>query len=282
MSSKPQWYERGRNGPFEGEPFDAGMRQQVRQRIKKRHEISSGKRRMPVYMLSAAAVVLLVVGLWISFLDKSPITSPTDSSAIGSGGGQDGQQQLQPVIRAEGAADNGRLLIVPDGEETQDVLGAPSCYGLETDISFKGNYRVVYETHGKQNTIAALADLNFIQPSAGTAALTRLQFPEADVFLLIPQYRDCHGISFYAYAVAKDGGEAFPLTFSTDGTQSDTSYYAPDQAPGVDDGRLVLPSTEGPGGETAEGPQDRIFTLDLTARSFVQIRDQTGQPTGGS
>jgi hypothetical protein len=144
--------------------------------------------------------------------------------------------------------------------------------GNETDMRFEGDYQVVYEQgNGKQTVIASLPGMTFIQPSADTIQMTKMQFAEADVFLLIPQYADCHGLTLYAYAIAKNSGEAFPLSFQmADGTLSGTSYYPPGKLPAVHNGQLVLPSSEGPGGESGEVPKERNFMLDLSAKAFIQ------------
>ena len=38
--------------------------------------------------------------------------------------------------------------------------------------------------------------------------MVRLPFQDADVFILTPQYQDCHAIQIYAFAVEHDTGKA--------------------------------------------------------------------------
>jgi hypothetical protein len=269
---KPSWYERARKGPFVREKFDEGQGKKIERRITNQRDPRS-RTNAAATLFAGAAVLLLAVFIVLRLQGTMPNGFAGNRTSVGTGsGGIAANGEHQTVIRAEGSTETGKLRVVPQSEEKSEALGAPSCMGNVTDMRFEGDYRVVYEQeNGKQTVIASLPGMTFIQPSADTVQMTKLQFAEADVFLLVPQYADCHGITLYAYAIAKNSGAAFPLSFQmTDGTLSDTSYYPPGRLPAVHNGQLVLPTSIGPGGETANGPQDRIFTLDLAAKAFVQ------------
>ena len=143
-------------------------------------------------------------------------------------------------------------------------MGAPSCFGIETDRSFTGNYSVQYSTNQVTNEVTTLEDLTFIQPTTAPVEMIRLPFQDADVFILAPQYRDCHGIQIYAFAVEHDTGRAVQLRFQDESMVSYFSYYRPGTVPEVKENRLVLQSTEGPGGEGSPDYKPmRIYRLDL-------------------
>ncbi|WP_221469199.1 hypothetical protein [Cohnella nanjingensis] len=237
--------------------------------------------------LVGAAAVLLAVFIVVRLQDAVPSAPSGNHPVVGAGTEGSGKNEgiSAAVVRAEGTAETGKLQVVPLNGEKQETLGAASCMGKETDMQFQGSYRVVY-TRGKESgvVIDELPEMTFIQPSADIVQMTKLAFADADVFLLVPQYADCHGLNFYAYAVDKNGGEAFPLSFRmADGTESNASYYPPGELPAVRDGQLVLPSGEGPGGETANGPQDRIFDLNLSEKALVQSpAAMAGDVTGDS
>ncbi|MFD2334216.1 hypothetical protein ACFSR7_33615 [Cohnella sp. GCM10020058] len=267
---KPAWYERAGKGPFVREAFDEKMRETIERRVAGKRE--RAKRGMAAFALAGTAATLLAVLLLTRYQSHwfapSEVNVPTIDNPVTS---SPPETASAVVVRAEGVSKSGRLLVVPVGEEMQEHLGASSCIGTETDTRFEGDYRVVYVgADGSERIVAELPALTFVQPSAKKFQMMKLTFAEATVFVLAPQYTDCRAISFYAYAV-DESGQAFPLTFRTeDGTIADSSYYPPDRIPSVRGGQLVLPSSEGPGGETAAGPQDRTFTLDLAAKALIQ------------
>lgn len=194
------------------------------------------------------------------------------ASAVPSTNGISNTTNPANQVRAEGiTSSSGKLTIAPAMEETIGTLGAPSCYGLETDYTYEGNYVVTYASGQTQQPVTELKDLTFIQPTEETLSLSRLDFPDAEVFLLAPQYKDCHGISIYAFAVDKASDTAFVLSFIEDGVQRSTSYYHPLTEPAVVDGMLVLESSEGPGGETQEGPLPRHYKLNLQDRQLEHV-----------
>lgn len=285
---RPDWYKRADKGPFAGRPFDGRPRREVETRIaggnghhRKRRTYGMAAGFTGAALLALCVVLLLIRLQAIPGGESSGDEAPAISVADGDGGSAGENDHPSGTVRAEGISGDGKLLVVAQGEESRTTLGAPSCLGGETDIQYRGNYNVVYEDGTEQTDIAVLRNLTFIQPDDGIVEMTKLPFPDADVFLLVPAYADCHGLTLYALAVTHDGSGAALLDFRTsDGTTDSTSYYRPGAMPSIKDGLLVLPGSEGPGGETPTGPQDRKFMLDLSAKAFIQVQSD-GAETGG-
>ncbi|KOR88924.1 hypothetical protein [Paenibacillus solani] len=175
-----------------------------------------------------------------------------------------GMEPITETIRAQGITEEGMLSVIPLMKENMQQLGAPSCFGLDTDLSITGDYIVQYRSKNATNELATLKDMTFIQPTDDPVQMIRLSFHEADVFILAPQYRDCHGIEIYAFAVNQGTGHAVQLQFQDESLISNTSYYRPGSIPLVKNNRLVLESTEGPGGEGSPNYKPiRLYQLDL-------------------
>lgn len=175
-----------------------------------------------------------------------------------------GMEATAETIRAQGITDEGMVSVIPLERENMKQLGAPSCFGLDTDLSITGDYIVQYRSKNDMYEVAALKDMTFIQPTDDPVQMTRLSFQEADVFILAPQYRDCHGIEIYAFVVDQKTGRATQLQFQDESLISNTSYYRPGSIPVVKNNRLALESTEGPGGEgSPDFKPIRLYQLDL-------------------
>jgi len=175
-----------------------------------------------------------------------------------------GVEAIAETIRAQGITQEGMLSVIPLEKENMKQLGAPSCFGLDTDLSITGDYIVKYRSKNEMYEVAALKAMTFIQPTDDPVQMTRLSFQEADVFILAPQYRDCHGIEIYAFAVNQRTGHAVQLQFQDETLISNTSYYRPGSIPLVKNNRLVLESTEGPGGEGSPDYKPiRLYQLDI-------------------
>lgn len=176
----------------------------------------------------------------------------------------EGMEPDTETIRAQGITDEGMLSVIPLKKENMKQLGAPSCFGLDTDLSITGDYIVQYRSKDDTKEVVTLKDMTFIQPTNDPVQMTRLSFQEADVFILAPQYRDCHGIEIYAFVVDQETGHAAQLQFQDESLISNTSYYRPGSIPLVKNNRLALESTEGPGGEGSPDFRPiRLYQLDL-------------------
>ncbi|WP_339293070.1 hypothetical protein MKY48_12840 [Paenibacillus sp. FSL W8-0187] len=249
---KPDWYSRAKKTPFSDEKFTSEMKKNVHRSVI--FTDSKPKRRKHLQVGFAGGLMLLII--LIAF--QLPF-------------GREEQQRAgtlppgtEETIRAQGVTDEGRLRVIAVGQEKITTLGAPSCFGIETDMSFTGNYSVQYSTNQVTNEVTTLGDLTFIQPTSAPVDMIRLPFQAADVFILAPQYRDCHGIQIYAFAVEHETGKAVQLRFQDESLVSYFSYYRPGTTPMVKDNKLVLESTEGPGGEgSPDYKPKRMYRLDL-------------------
>ena len=181
----------------------------------------------------------------------------------------DSVEETAEVIRAKGIAGQGVLFVIPKGEETIEPLGAPSLFGKEEDLVFKADYTVLYKHGEQEETVAKLKDQTFIQPVNEPVVMQKLSLGDKYILILTPRYQDGHGMEFYAFVVDHGKEEAYQASFQVDDQTSLMSYYKPGTQPVVQNDLLVLQSVEGPGGETPEGPPDRIFRLDTVNRVFV-------------
>ena len=261
---KPDWYKRARKGPFDPPLFDQKKQNQIHNKVSKRFQPRNRKKWLIVSGLLAGSVMIFFL---MNLIPSFNIITPGQSKT-----GQHETETIPAVVRAEGISESGKLQIVALDEESQDMLGAPSCMGIESDLQMKSNYQVIFiYENGKRTKVAELPDLTFIQPNTETQQLATLELAEVELFLLVPQYKDCHALTFYTYALDRSSLSVFPVSYQlTDGTIADTMAYPPGQAPRVVDNQFILPSSEGPGGEQADGPKNLVFRMDLTTYMMVQ------------
>jgi len=117
-------------------------------------------------------------------------------------------------IRAIGTHPDGRLLIQPAGNVIVAPLGAPSCYGLETDLSWSGDYEAVWEseTAGTISEVMAFpSDFEIIQPNDVPVEMQKFSMGDTDVFAFVPRYKDCHALETYLFGIKE--GKAFHIPF---------------------------------------------------------------------
>lgn len=249
---KPGWYSRVPKGPFPNDKFTVEMKKNVHKHVIRGNDKPKRRKYLQVGFIGGLLLLFILIAFQLPF------------------GGEEQQRagdvlsHKKETIRAQGFTDEGRLSVVAVEQEKITTLGAPSCFGIETDMSFTGNYSVQYSTNQVTNEVTTLGDLTFIQPTSAPVDMIRLPFQAADVFILAPQYRDCHGIQIYAFAVEHETGKAVQLRFQEELSVSYTSYYRPGTEPMVKDNKLVLESTEGPGGEgSPDYKPKRMYRLDL-------------------
>lgn len=258
---KPDWYARAQKGPFQNEPFNAGMKNKVQMSVMRGQDRSNRRKYLRVSITGALLFFIILLTIQLPWeRTASPTVGEVPSSAA------------SETIRAQGATAEGMFSVTAAEKEEITELGAPSCLGLETDLSFKGDYKVRYAANGVSDEVAVLENLTFVQPTSAAVQMIRLPFQEADVFLLAPQYKDCHGIQIYAFAVEHESGKAVQLQFEEEFSRTDTSYYRPGTTPMVKENQLVLESTEGPGGEgSSEDMVERMYRLDLKQNAMVLV-----------
>ncbi len=120
-------------------------------------------------------------------------------------------------VRAVGKSASGTFEIRPkkDGDERISLLGAPSCYGLETDLYFWGDYEVYFrDAAGHETLVRELIGLEIVQRTDAAIQFLKYEWPgDKELFLFIPRYTDCHGLEFYAFGVDKKTGETSSFSF---------------------------------------------------------------------
>lgn len=262
---KPDWYSRAQQGPFPNDTFTPEMKKHVHMSVNRSSDGTSTHRKfLRIGIVGGLLLLFIFMIIPLTFGGEEPKRAG------------DIPANAEETIRAQGVTEEGRLSVVAVEKEKITKLGAPSCFGHEIDLSFTGNYSVRYGSHGVTGEVTTLEDITFIQPSSAAVDMIRLPFQDADVFILAPQYKDCHGIEIYAFAVDHGTGHAVQLRFQEETIVSDTSYYRPGTIPMVKENKLVLQSTEGPGGEgSSDFKLTRMYRLDLRQNAMVLVQGVT-------
>ncbi|MCZ8517145.1 hypothetical protein O9H85_33300 [Paenibacillus filicis] len=196
--------------------------------------------RTAAFCLLTAAMLLAGCELSGKPADK-PLPKPEDEPA------QELLQQsatgtaavLRP--RAEAAAKDGLLQIVPLGPEKIAKLGAPSCLGKEEDVTIRGDYEVRFTSKdGRTQILDTLRDWEIIQPRDQPLKPVKLDFPGMEAYYFMPRYSDCHGVEFRVYGIRN--GEAALFEFQTgQGVFKEfTTGMEPDRSPRAQDGQLAV------------------------------------------
>ena len=116
-------------------------------------------------------------------------------------------------IRAIGMNSDGRLLVKPANKARVTPLGAPSCYGVETDLRWSGDYEVVWESKSEGNTTPISTfpiDFKIVQQNNSPVIMQTFTQEDTDIFAYVPRYTDCHGLETYLFGVSN--GKAFPIS----------------------------------------------------------------------
>ncbi|WP_276354559.1 hypothetical protein [Cohnella caldifontis] len=179
--------------------------------------------------------------------DSTPSPSPSAESA-------DAPVYESLAVRAVGLSAFGRLELRPEsGVERILPLGAPSCIGLETDLSVTGDYGVYFvPAAGKEQRMDVWTGLEIISKENAALEMRKFDFPDAELFLLIPRYADCHGLEFRAYGVEKDSGQASAYTFRFGDRDVVEWTTSPVVAPASEKGELVVEGGRAAGQDGAE------------------------------
>ncbi|KRE91143.1 hypothetical protein ASG89_34450 [Paenibacillus sp. Soil766] len=116
-------------------------------------------------------------------------------------------------IRAIGTHSDGRLLVKPVSKAGVAPLGAPSCFGVETDLRWSGDYEVVWESKSEGNATPIRTfpiDLEIVQQNDSPVIMQPFTLEDTNIFAYVPRYTDCHGLETYLFGVSK--GKAFPIS----------------------------------------------------------------------
>ncbi len=240
------------------------------------------------------ALVVIVSAVWIGNgrLGGDPMGTPTGGSPVAqtiapsatSNVQEDDDLSVPPpnTPRAIGRTSGGEWTIVPSGEEQVAKLGAPSCYGIETDYSFTGNYQVVYTpTGGQPQVVGKVTESPLVSQSLEPEMMSTIALPGAEGLLYYPQYTGCHGIPFYLFA-EKDG-HGMMLQFDQNRNEpgisdSFTTSLEANKRPKVVNGQLI---TETPQGAGQDFPIRYVFTPDYDRKMMVLIRTEQLDSKGG-
>ncbi|AZN40288.1 hypothetical protein [Paenibacillus albus] len=202
---------------------------------------------------------LLLVGCLIVLVCSSCGNSNGENDALGTNQSNEAVQQVENVdnsVRAIGEAIGGQLIVKPASSATAVPLGAPSCYGLETDLEWQGDYRAYWVTgkEGAEQQSAEVftfpADFQIIQQSDAPIAMQSFKLENTELFAYVPRYTDCHAQETYFFGV--EDGAAFPVPLHV---QDDLTWPNIGQLPHhhfkVDDerGELILTGGYGAGQE---------------------------------
>ncbi|KRE64783.1 hypothetical protein [Paenibacillus sp. Soil750] len=117
-------------------------------------------------------------------------------------------------IRAIGTHLDGRLLVKPANKASVAPLGAPSCYGMETDLHWTGDYEAIWESksEGIATPISTFPiDFEIVQQNDSPFIMQPFTLEDMDIFAYVPRYTDCHGLETYLFGVSNR--TAFPITF---------------------------------------------------------------------
>ncbi|WP_336773341.1 hypothetical protein [Paenibacillus sp. MMO-58] len=155
-------------------------------------------------------------------------------------------------VRAVASHQAGTLMIQPKSQATVAVLGAPSCYGLETDLSWTGDYEAIWKPAAGGTPVNVLSfpeDLEIIEPTDETINLQMLTIGDTDFFTYYPRYTDCHALEAYLFGV--EDGQVFPVTFEDETGQLTNSFFQHPHYPLQVSGNNELVITGGEGGGQA-------------------------------
>ncbi|MDQ0914732.1 hypothetical protein [Paenibacillus sp. V4I5] len=132
-----------------------------------------------------------------------PVPSPTTTEA--------NLVKEDQSIRAIGTHSDGRLLVKPAKKASVAPLGAPSCYGVETDLRWSGDYEIVWESGETLTQIMTFPiDFEIVQQKDSPVIMQSFTFEDTDIFAYVPRYTDCHGLETYLFGVSN--GKAFPIS----------------------------------------------------------------------
>jgi hypothetical protein len=205
--------------------------------------------------------------------DSLPITSPA-SSLVSSPIAAEENTKIDDSIRAIGTHADGRILVRPASKANVSPLGAASCYGLETDLHWTGDYEVVWES--KSNGISSKVmtfpiDFEIVQKDTAPVEMKKFTLEDMELFAYIPRYTDCHGLEVYFYGVSE--GKAFPISIELKPAQILKSIsQLPHRSFYVNKGELILTGGYGAGQDFIE-----VYHFHYDVKKHSMILQSTDQ-----
>lgn len=152
-------------------------------------------------------------------------------------------------IRAIGTHSEGRLLVKPTNKASVAPLGAPSCYGVQTDLHWSGDYEVVWESksEGIATQISTFPiDFEIVQQNDSPVIMQPFTLEDMDIFAYVPRYTDCHGLETYLFGFSN--GKAFPISLEIKpGVNWASISQLPNHPFKVANGEFIVTGGYGPG-----------------------------------
>ncbi|RUS45075.1 hypothetical protein [Cohnella sp. AR92] len=186
----------------------------------------------------------------------------------------EGSAKKDNSIRAIGASKDGRLLVQPLSDAYAGALGAPSCYGTETDVEWSGTYQAVWEPKAAGKTtevIAFPAGFTIIQPGDAPVQMQRESAGDTELFFYAPRYADCHGLEAYVFGVRD--GKAFPVSVRMGGDEVLGYFtYDPGRPYEYRDGELTVWGSPGAGSDSID-----VYRYRYSDKDRSLILTSTGQ-----
>ncbi|NRF94793.1 hypothetical protein HQN89_28270 [Paenibacillus frigoriresistens] len=210
-------------------------------------------------------------------LPKVPHSSNLNSSPIVT---EENTVKEDDSIRAIGTHPDGRLIVRPVSNAKVATLGAPSCYGLETDFRWSGEYEVVWEStsNGISSKVMTFPiEFEIVQQDDAIVKMIEFTLGEEEIFAYVPRYSDCHALETYFFGVRVGEGTAFPISIEMKPEQILTNIsQLPHRPFQVSNGELILTGGYGAG-------QDFInvyhFHYDSKKRSMILKSTDRVKPT---
>lgn len=167
-----------------------------------------------IFLSACGQDEMRIVGTAVPSPPPLATTAPASTALPGDGA------KIDTSVRAVGTRQEGRLTVQPASQAVQEALGAPSCYGLDTDIRWSGDYEAVWTTAaGEAKRIFAFpSHFEIIQQTAAPIQMSELALGDKVFFVLQPRYTDCHAQETYLFEESDE--TAFPVSFDMSAGQT--------------------------------------------------------------
>ncbi|MBD2862962.1 hypothetical protein [Paenibacillus oceani] len=228
--------------------------------------------------------VIIAPGGYTGYIEKAdfvpnPFRDTGSEGRAESGNTEEEETALKEDLshRAVGTHTEGRIVVKPSGQAKVAALGAPSCYGQETDLNWRGAYEAVWEpkSGGAASPIFSFpTEFEIIQKNDSPVQMKSFALSGTDLFAYVPRHTDCHALETYLFGVSD--GKAFPVPFEMDPERSWTNIgQLPNRQFQVTSGEMIVTGGYGAG-------QDYIdvyhFRYDSKKKAMVLQRTEQLKP----
>lgn len=224
---------------------------------------------------------IIAPGGYTGYIEKSDfvpnpflaIRSDTPDSALAPAAEETAPKEDNSV-RAVGNHSDGRLLVTPVRQAKVVALGAPSCYGQETDLNWRGDYAVVWESRAGGTSVPIFSfpeDFEIIQKIDTPVEMRRFTMEDTELFAYVPRYTDCHALETYVFGVSD--GKAFQVPFEMDAKRSLASIgQLPNREFQVTKGELIVTGGYGAGQDFID-----VYHFRYDSKKKSMVLQQTDQ-----